>query len=330
MATIKDVSSESGFSIATVSRVVNNPDLVARSTRERVQRAISNLGYVPNSAARMLHKQTASYGGLVSSSFGTEYHSTIAEGVEVAFQETRLLCINVGSNMTAEGELEAYRLLTNFQCKAIVLHSDRLELEILKRLMHENPSLAVVGRCVDGFEKRCAYVDNFEVGRGAARHLLACGHRYVGQVLGHEEYSVTRVRSQGFTQVIEDAGFGTDPLPQFSANFSQVTAAERVESFLVAQPNVTALFCHNDQMAWGVMDYCKRAGVRIPQDLAIIAVDDLKLSQFMKPRLSTIALPLNQIGYTAGRLALAGALDNVKISGLQNLIGHKLIVRDTT
>jgi LacI family transcriptional regulator len=320
LVTIKDVSNYCGVSIATISRVVNSPEVVAPQTRARVEEAIAKLGFYPNRAARGLTGARSGLVGIVINTFGTEYYSKLIEGVDAALEEVGIKGIAITSAMTASGEISGVQTLTSLGCDSVILHSDQLTDEQLDLMMRDYPHMIIMGRKVAGNLRRCVYVDNEKAGHGVAAHLYERGHRRVAQIIGHEGMHVTTSRQRGFSNYFAEAGFPLTDSHIAPANFSEVEGGGALENLLQVDPGLTAVFCHNDEMAWGAMSYCKAAGIRIPQDMSIIGFDDLAKSAMLSPPLTSLAQPLHQIGYSTGQLALIAKMRRVA----DDDFGHEL------
>jgi LacI family transcriptional regulator len=304
LVTIKDVSNYCGVSIATISRVVNSPEVVAPQTRARVEEAITKLGFYPNRAARGLTGARSGLVGIVINTFGTEYYSKLIEGVDAALEEVGIKGIAITSAMTASGEISGVQTLTSLGCDSVILHADQLTDDQLDLMMQDYPHMIVMGRKVAGHLRRCVYLDNARAGRAIAAHMFERGHRRVAQIIGHEGMHVTVGRQRGFSDYFAEAGFPVADSHIVPANFSEVEGGGAMERLLQVDSGLTAVFCHNDEMAWGAMSYCKATGIRIPHDMSIIGFDDLAKSAMISPPLSSLAQPLHLIGYSTGQLAL--------------------------
>jgi LacI family transcriptional regulator len=311
MVTIKDVSNYCGVSIATISRVVNSPEVVAPKTRTRVEEAIAKLGFYPNRAARGLTGARSGLVGIVINNFGTEYYAKLMEGVDAALDEVGIKGIAITSAMTASGEISGVHTLTSLGCDSVILHSDQLTDEQLDLMMVDYPHMVIMGRKVAGFPQRCVYMDDEKAARAVAAFLFDRGHRRVAQIIGHERMHVTVNRRRGFSSYFAEAGFPIADSLIVSADFSEIEGRGTMEQVLRSDPGVTAVFCHNDDMAWGAMAHCKAAGIRIPQDISIVGFDDLPKSALITPPLTSLAQPLHRIGYSTGQLALIAKMRRV-------------------
>ncbi len=315
MVTIRDVSNYCNVSVATVSRVLNNPEKVAADTRERVLDAIKQLDFRPNEMARNLVGGETGLIGVVVNTIGKEYFSRLTAGIDAAVFEAGFRGVTMTNNQTVEMTVRAVHMLASLRCQALVIHCNIISDEELTTLMTRTPSLILLCRKLKGFEDRCIYIDNEAAGRTVAEHLFAKGHRVVAQIGGPQSHIDSVARQQGFADYFAEMGAPVAPGPDFHGDFSEEAGAKGMKAVLEARPDVTAVFCHDDHIAWGAIDHCRANGIHVPDDISIVGFNDLERSRYMTPRLTTLRQPLWQFGYAAGKLAIAfatGASDEAR------------------
>ena len=305
MVTLVDVARQAGVSTATVSRVVNSPGVVDKTTRESVQQVINELGYRPNVVARGLVSQKSKTIGVVINQFSSSYYGRMLDGVESALTNVGYKAIAESSRETAAGELGAITSLLDRQCDGIVLHSDKLDDEALAELLNTHPQIVLMNRPLDGFEERCVYVDNVRGGELAASTLCAAGHEVIALVDGPANFFECVHRREGFRAELERRGLKFDDALLFHGDFTVRSGRAAMEKILESEIKPSAIFFLNDQMAAGALDFCIAHKISIPDEFSIIGFDDEVIAEFLHPKLTTIRQPLFEIGAAAGALAHA-------------------------
>jgi len=305
MVTIQDVSRYAGVSTATVSRVINKPEIVDAKTRDVVADAIAHLGYRPNRVARGLASRASRTIGVVINNFSSTYYGRMLDGVERALRPLGYMTIAESSREVSEGEREAWFSLMDRQCEAVVVHSDNLDDAELGALLDRYPSAVLMNRYLASHPDRSIFLDNVRGGALAARHLIANGHRTIAMISGPESFYEANDRTRGFIDAMAAAGLAFDPQLEIRSDFRERGGQGAMDGLLERGRPFTALFCHNDEMAAGALESCRLHNVRVPEDVSIIGFDDLDVARYMSPKLTTIRQPLTEIGEAAGRLAHA-------------------------
>ena len=307
MVTINDVSRRAGVSIATVSRVINKPEVVDSKTRELVIDAIARLGYRPNQVARGLASRSSRTIGVVVNNFSTTYYGRMLDGVDRALSPLGYKTIAESSREASQGEREAWLSLLDRQCEAVVVHSDNLEDDELAMLLDRHPTCVLMNRFLKSHPDRSIYLDNVRGGSLAAEHLLKHGHREIAMISGPSTFYEANDRASGFAETLRKDGVELAPELTVDCNFLERSGREAMAQLLNAGRKFTALFCHSDEIAAGALDTCRQHGIDVPGDLSIIGFDDMDVARHLTPKLTTIRQPLTEIGEAAGLLAHAFA-----------------------
>ena len=324
---ISDVSRLAGVSPATVSRVYNKPELVDPSTRARVQAAIRELDYRPNQLARGLASHSSRTVGVVVNLFGSAFYGKMLDGIENALRDLGFHTIAESSRETAEGELEALDSLVARQCDAVVLHSDRLDDTQLAELLDRHPSVVLMNRYVESHAARCVWVDHASGAAQAANHLLDAGHRDIAVVSGPADFHEVKARRRGFALALAARGVDPEAILVEYGDFLEDSGAAAMERIFNSGRSVSAIFFHNDEMAAGALDVCARRGVHVPTDISFIGFDDFGLAHHLTPKLTTVHLPLYEIGHAAGTMAHAIATRSPPPASANTHFEPELVVR---
>lgn len=331
--TLKDVAQHAGVSTKTVSRVVNNQGEISQVTRQRVQTAIHDLGYRPNILARSLVNQRTHTLAVVAS--GIEYFgpSRTLLGVEQqanAFGYSLYLSLlhqpNDSNTERVLDDLVARRVdgivwaVPEIGANRAWIASTRLENlpPIVFLSMSSRTGLSVVA------------VDNCAGAKMATQHLIDRGRRRVGIIAGPTTWWEARERLAGWKETLAENGLRGSKALVVEGNWLPSSGMRAVEHLLHVSPKPDALFCCNDQMALGALGVLHRAGVRVPDDIAIVGFDNIPESEFFLPPLTTIHQHVDEIGRVAvrelhARIEAERALRNLKAQ--DNYLTPELIPR---
>lgn len=302
--TMTDVAREAGVSLMTVSRVVNNKDDVSLLTRQRVLEIIEALGYRPSSIARGLVTQRTGTLGLVVPDIDNPFFSGMVRGAEhEAYAEgySVFLC---NTNEDAFRETAVLDSLEEKMVDGLMLCSSRLGEDELHRIVARFPAVVLVSRRLEGNCVGTVLIDDEDGGWQATRHLLKSGHRNIGFLAGPQVSHSTQTRLVGYRRALAEAGIAYDPARVSHCSPVIERVQEAAREMLEAHPELSALICHNDLVAIGVLQLCAEDGIRVPDQLAVVGFDDIPVASIVNPPLTTCRIPRNEIGAQAMRLLL--------------------------
>ncbi len=313
-ATIRDVAQRAGVSTATVSRVLNGNYPVAQATRTRVEGAMRDLGYVVNAHARALAGTSNRTVGIIVSEIVDPFFAFIARGVEREAARTGRLCLVCCTQGDPKRELAFVDLLHEQRADAVVLVggsvADRTYTAELTRRAQElhagGSSLVLCGRPSLGGRVPAAAVEYDNEGGAFALtdHLLTQGHERILYLGGPPGVSTTRDRLAGYRRALELRGVTPDDGLVLTGAFSRRFGHHTMAELLRSGPEFTAVFAANDIVASGAAQAMEEAGIRIPDDISLVGYDDVPVAEEMRPRLTTVHIPLEEMGRQAVRLAL--------------------------
>ena len=330
-ASLKDVARLAGVSIKTVSNVVNDYQHVSEATRSRVQEAIDQLGYRPNLTARHLRYGRSGIIGLALPELGIPYFAELAEEViGAAERQSWSVLIN-----QTDGRGDRERLTSSGArsrtIDGLIISPLALDAEFLAGLRTDLP-LVLLGEQVGPGVADLVAIDNVTAAREATEHLLGLGRRRIAAV-GDQRVSAAgtaNVRLRGYREALTAAGIEHDPelvVPAESYHRPDGAAAMRLLLSLDEPPD--AVFCFNDLLALGALRTLLAAGLRVPEDVAIVGVDDIEDGRFSTPTLTTVAPDKAQIAEVAVAMLLE------RINGLdapprEVTARHSLQIREST
>jgi LacI family transcriptional regulator len=306
MATIYEVSKLAGVSLATVSRVINDSGTVTPKTRQKVLSAIEELGYRPNSMAQSLaSKRSNSVGILIPELYGPFF------GAELSSIETELRSVGKRVIITAGHSDEAIEkdcieFLLGSSCDALILHVDSVSDAYLIELNQGPVPVILLNRYITEMADRCIRLDNELGGYIAAKSLIELGHTKFAYVSGPHWKTDSFKRLSGHKRALKEFGLEIDEQLIYEGNFQETSGSDAMEYLLQTGEPFTALICANDEMAVGAYDVARKEGLRIPDDLSVIGYDNVILTQYLHPKLSSICCHIKEMGQMAARCVIKG------------------------
>ncbi len=330
-ADIRKVAQEAGVSIATVSRVLNNPQRVSAATRERVLEAAARLGYRPNPLGQRLRKGRAETVGVVipapqgrfADSFFLELLAGLGEGLSGAG-----LDLLVTTSPPGPQELASYqRLVEGKRVDGLVLARTRQRDERILYLLEHKVPFVVHGRS-DLIHEPFPYLDiDGERGfRQAAQHLIALGHRAVAFIGAPHELNFAQHRLAGYRRALEEAGLPLRREWVLEGDLSEESGYRLTLALLDLPRPPTAILCANDLMALGALRALRERGLKAGQEVSVIGYDDIPQAHYTDPPLSTLHQPFREMGRRLVEMLLA-RLAGTPAEELQEIWVPELILR---
>jgi LacI family transcriptional regulator len=298
---MKDVARHAGVSISTVSYVLNNSGPVGASRRARVLDAVRVLNYTPNESARSLKRRSTSTIGLVVPDLTNQFFAAVAEGVERAAAERDVLVVLCAPEATEQPVSHHAKLLRSQRLDGVVYLSGIGTSPSLILELAESGPIVLVDERISGFELPSVVSDGRRGAREVAAYVLEQGHKRLAIIGGPEALWTAEQRLAGYREALAAAGLDPDAVPALVGDYRQQSGAELAERALAGPPDhrPTALLCANDLMAIGALEYCKTAGIRVPEDVSIAGFDDIPIAALITPRLTTVSQPARDMGYQA-------------------------------
>jgi len=335
---IREVAAQAGVSVGTVSNVLNRPDIVAETTRIRVQEAIRDLGFIRNESARQLRAGRSRTIGLVVLDVANPFFTDVARGVEDEASELGLAVILCNTDDEAAKEAQYLALLEEHRVQGILITpvcapdewaSDE-PLALLQR--RGTPVVLVDSQSPDG--KQCSVsVNDVHGGELALAHLLQTGHDRLGFIGGPVSLRQVADRREGALRALARAGGDPDSLrmiitPALNVAAGRAAGAQLADMQAATRP--TAVFCSNDLLAMGLLQEMTARRIRVPEDLAIVGYDDIDFAAAAAVPLTSVRQPRNLLGRTAAKLLLDEAIDPATHQHRQVVFEPDLIIRQSS
>ena len=304
--TIKDVAALAGVSYQTVSRVLNDRDLVAEETRARVLAAIEALDYRPDASARSLASRRTYLLGIVTADLSDYTHARILEGAEAEAREHGYLIFASGAERGRNGEPLRSPLLSQHQAEGllIIYHgADGDTHSIFEDIPNDLP-VVTIGYAPDRENLVRVGIANHRTARQVTEHLLGLGHRRIGHITGPPEMYESQERRQGYEEALQEAGITPEGALVAAGDWSSASGYRATLRLLGRDSHFTALFVQNDRMAMGALQALRERGLRVPHDVAVVGFDDIPSAPYFAPPLTTVHHPLYELGRTCAGLLI--------------------------
>jgi LacI family transcriptional regulator len=307
MATIKDVAKLAGVGVGTASRVISGKGSFSQDAALRVGSAARQLGFRPSAIARALSLQSTGTIGVFVPDFKGPFYGPLLDAIdaELRLHDRHMVAANgCGDEDTRQQSLDGARFLIERECDGIVLCSNALRDADFAQLRDDFPNIAIVNRDVKGMKSHCFTVDHRAAGRAAADALVQHGHRRIAVITGPAVAGDNKQRLQGLFERLAEAGIGADSVLVEEGDFSASSGWAAAERLVARKPRITAVFCANDQMAMGVLSYLGHHGIRVPAQWSVLGYDDSDVAAFLSPRLTSVRIPIAEMGLNACRMLL--------------------------
>jgi len=325
--TIGTVAKSTGVSMMTVSRVVNNKPGVAPATRERVLRAIEELGYAANPAARNLARGRTNAVSLMLPNIWSGYMSEVARGVGAALSAAGYSLVIYTTDVGIERE-HYHNLLLGQGADGVIMVAPCLSNERVQHLLHRRRACVVIDPCPSDRVLPCINVANWEGTMAAMEHLVSLGHRRIGFISGLPHPLCNAERLRGYRDGLLKAGLEWEARLVKSGDQTRQAGSACIREWLAAGDLPTAIFAGNDEMAMGAIDALMAAGLKIPEEVSIVGFDDVPMAGQIHPGLTTVHQPLQEIGQRAVELLLAQIQDPSSVPLVE--LPTQFIVRGST
>jgi LacI family transcriptional regulator len=330
--TIRDVAKLAGVSPMTVSRVINGSPKVTPETRERVEAAIAELHFVPNTLARGLTQSRSGTIGMVVPDLGDPFFTLVLRGAEqVARAEGYRVIV---CNTNSESDLEASYVdnLIAHQVDGVLLAPvNDASKTVTDWMVSRGLPFVLLDRSISGVEADIVRGDSVGGARVLVDHLLANGHRRIGHITEPQSVSTARDRFQGYREALEANGIPYDP--ELVAEGSGATidgAQEATRELLSRGVEFSAILAVNNLSAVGVVLALREAGLAVPGDIAVACFDDIELAAYLCPFLTVMAQPATTYGSLATRLLLERIRGTAPEEWQVVILPGELIVREST
>lgn len=329
MATIKDVAKSAGVSIATVSRVLNGSSNVKTATKIAVQQTIEELNYHPNALARGLQKKQSKTIGVLFPDATSYYFAEIIRGINNSVQQSGYK-IMVSSAHDAADEANAFLSLWKSQQVSglIVMMPSTHNVNLINSSQRKIPLILLNTAITDGADITIK-IDNYSGAMEITRHLINHGHKEIGFIHGAPNNHDSEERYRGYCDALKLAGLTTSSYREFHGNFTENSGYRAALSLLNHREKPSAIFAANDSMAIGAIEAARQLSLKVPQDVALVGFDDISTARYINPPLTTMNVPVLEIGELAGNHLIDRLANNQQANPQNIVVPTRLVVRES-
>jgi LacI family transcriptional regulator len=328
--TIVHIARKLGISAMTVSRALNGNSEVSRETRKKVLRCADDLGYRRNRWARSLVTQKSLIVGIVIPDISHSYFAEVTRGVEEVIEKAGFDLLLCHSNLNPHQENAEVDMLVGSRIEGLIVASEQPENspQLFLRLRQQRVPFVLVDRYFPKHRLPSVRVDDIEVGRLAADHLLELGHRRIAHIHG-PRLSPATLRQRGFEARLRERGAPAGPELIVGGRFDHASGREAMKKLLALDRPPTAVFAGNDPMAVGALNACREAGVAVPGDVSIMGAGNIEGEMAPNPFLTTIDWPRVELGRIAATLLIA-SIANPDQEPREEVLPPRLLTRQST
>lgn len=299
---IKEIAKQSGVSVATVSRVLNHPESVAPKTKERVLSLIEEMGYKPNWFARGLNfNKTYTIGLLIPNILNPAYVEVAKGAEEVANQKgyMTLLCITEGE---AKKERKYVQTLIDRRIDGMILVSSMLEDEDIKEIKDQDIAVVLIGENRGNSKEPIIRIDCRGSAYRAVKHLMDCGYQDIAMIYGMTPEMENRNKVEGYELALMESGIPKKAEYIIEEENTIEGGYVAARKLLSMQKRPRAIFTSSDLLAFGVIEAVRDSNLLVPDDVAVMGFDNIRMASLMEPKLSTVSKPLHRMGLSGARL----------------------------
>lgn len=328
MATIYEVSKLAGVSLATVSRVMNGTANVSDNTREKVHKAMNELGYVPNSIAISLASKRSNCVGILVPVLDGVFFGEMMHAIEGELRKQRKHVVVTAGHADEEQEREGVEFLLSRNCDALIVHAEELSDEYLVQIAKGKTPIYILNRYIEEIADRCISLDNEKGGYLIAKYVLELGHRNIVTIAGPNTKKDARHRLNGLRTAMGEYELVLKESHVYEGSYQQDSAEQAINHFVEQNIEFTAVICANDQMAIGAMAQLRQHGLVPGENVAVVGFDNVEFAACTFPRLTTIDYPIAEMGRVAADMILRDVYE-VKLPDFARAFEPTLIIRES-
>lgn len=325
---IKDVAKEAGVSIATVSRVLNDIDVVNEETKKRVKDAIDKLGYMPNIVARSLKTQETRTIGIIIPDISNQFYPEVVRGAEDVSNIYNYNIILCNTDLDLEKEISYLRVLKEKMVDGVIYMSNSIQEGSLKLINDLHIPTVLIENTDEQNELPSVVIDNVQAAFDSTEFLIKKGNKkiaYIGR--GEQDRNAASLRYLGYQKALKEHGLPFDEKLVYIGGSKPSDGYEGINSIL-KQAEFDAVFCANDEVAMGAINALREHNLKVPVDVDVVGFDDIYSAEVFYPKLTTVAQPMYDMG-SVGMRMLIKIINKEKLSQEHFVLPYQLIVRES-
>jgi LacI family transcriptional regulator len=323
-ATIRDVAAKAGVSVATVSRALNEPDLVRAETSRQVLDAAKSLRYVPNTAARSLSARRSHTVGVLLPDVHGQFFSEVIRGVDAAARAAKYHILVSGWHSDTTEMIDMVNAMRGRVDGLLVMAPDLAVTALHDQLSFDLP--VVILNSTDE-QHDTVTIDNYGGAQSMMRHLTELGHRRIAFIKGPAHNADAKERLRGYRHGMRQLG-GRQPELEIDGDFSEEAGAAAAQKIALLRPRPTAVFAANDSMAVAAIAALNALDIDVPDNVAVVGFDDIPIARYITPALTTVHIDIADLGQRAFGLLLR-SMTKRSAARRRESISTSLVVRES-
>lgn len=328
MATIYDVSKLAGVSLATVSRVINKSGTVRPTTAKKVESAIRELGYRPNSSAQSLaSRKSNSIGILIPELYGP-FFGIMLSSIESELHKAGKRVIVTAGHSDENKERDCINFLLSSSCDALILHVYSIADDLLEELNNGPVPIVMLNRHLPQLAEKCIWLDNEHGGYIATKTLLEHGHHELAYISGPSWKIDSFKRLAGHKRALAEFGLGYNERLTIEGDYEESSGRQAMRQLLKNGVSFSGLVCANDEMAAGAMAVAREQGVDVPNDLSVIGYDNVSFTSYLHPKLTSVGCRIAEMGQMAARMTMKDAYGKTNVE-IQHAFKPHVVMRES-
>jgi len=327
--TIYDVAREAGVSMATVSRVVNNNPNVKPQTRKKVFEAIERLGYRPNAVARGLASKKTTTVGVVIPDISNAIFAEVARGIEDIANMYHYNIILCNADKKKDKEIRVINTLLEKQVDGLLFMGGTVTEEHSQAFKTANVPIVLCATTDENGAIPSVDIDHEAAAFDAVQVLIKQGHTSIGMISGTlQDPANGYARFQGYKRALQSAGIAYDEELVRIGNYRYESGVDAMKYFLELPKRPTAVFSATDEMAIGAIHCIQDFGLKVPDDISVISVDNSRMASMVRPQLTAVAQPMYDIGAVSMRL-LTKLMKKETVEHAKVVLPHEIVTRQS-
>ena len=330
MPTIQDVAKHAGVGAITVSRVINNSGYISPETRERVERSIAELGYVPNTLARSLRSRRTNTVALIITDITNPFFTTLARGVEDAANRAGYTVIFCNTDESADKEEKYLNVLLQKQVDGLLLVPTQRSVNTIRQIMKHGTPVVLLDRRIPDVDVDTVRCDTLDGTYQLTKYLISLGHRQISMMSGAVGVSTADDRVAGYRKALKEHGIAISDGYIIRGEFTPDSGYFMTKQAINLPLRPTALIAANNFITIGAMKALQEVGMEVPEDMALAGFDDLPPAIVTFPFFTVVTQPSYEMGTQAMQLLLKRLNDKQQEECQELILPTQLIVRQSS
>ena len=327
---VKDVAKVAGVSVATVSRSFNLPDQVRKDVREKVLKIAAKMGYTPNSAAKALRLRKTNVIGAIIPTLDHSIYATMIKSFQDKLAEYGYVVHVLSCGFDSSNIYENVKLLVERGAEALLVVGEIRDPELTKYLKEYKMPVICTYSYFDDRQFPFIGFDNYQSTKQLTEYLLGLGHRNMAMLTGPMQGNDRQqARYQAFVDTLASYKDGCTHVSYESTQGYTIEFGEKtMRRIRLEQPEVTAVICNSDVIAFGALSACKKLGINVPKEISVVGYDNLEFAEYLDPPLTTLAIPAAEMGLRSAEALVANLKFGNEITSA--LLSTQLMIRQSS